>query len=338
MRKSMFFRDRRFPFAVSLAVLLAAPSAYAGDPAAAQGLFNDAKKLMADEHWAEACPKLEESERLDPEIGTLFNLANCHEHIGRTATAWAEFLEVAATAKARAQTAREKAARDRAAALEPKLTRMTISLTTEPPGLSISRDGEVVGRGQWGAPVPVDPGDHLIVATAPGKHRWEKSLRIAADTKNVDLGVPTLADEPPLAPLVVVAPLPPPAPVPIAPAPTEPPRGQTQRTSGLIVAGAGIVSLGIGAVFGLSSKAKHDDSDPHCDGNNHCDATGVSLRDDAIQAGTISSIGFGIGGAALFTGAVLFFTAPTGKAQSARIQASPLIGQNSSGLSVRGTW
>ncbi|MEO6417980.1 MAG: hypothetical protein ABIP39_01135, partial [Polyangiaceae bacterium] len=75
------------------------------------------------------------------------------------------------------------------------------------------------------------------------------------------------------------------------------------------------------------------------DGNNHCDAVGVSLRDDAIHAGTISTIGLGFGAAALVTGTVLFFTAPSGKSTSAaRIQASPLIGQSGSGFSVRGTW
>ena len=337
----MFFRARCFPFAASVAMLLAASSAHAGDPAAAQGLFNDAKKLMADDHWKEACPKLEESQRLDPGIGTLFHLANCHEHIGRTATAWAEFLEVASTAKARAQTAREKAARDRANALEPKVSRMTISLKAETPGLSISRDGEVVGRGQWGAAVPIDPGEHVIVATAPGKRRWENSVRIASEMKNVELTVPALADEAAPAPVVAIAPQPIVAPPPVVPAqeaPTEAGSGKAQRTTAIVVGGLGLVSVAVGAGFGLTSKAKHDGAKAHCDGSNHCDAIGVSLRDDAIHAGTISTVAFGIGAAAVITGTVLLLTVPHDKAQSARIQASPMIGQNSSGLSLRGSW
>lgn len=338
----MFFRDRCLPFATSVVVLVAASSAHAGDPAAAQGLFNDAKNLMADGHWKEACPKLEESQRLDPGIGTLFNLANCHEHIGRTATAWAEFLEVASTAKARAQTAREKAARDRASALEPKLARMTISLKADTAGLSISRDGEVVGRGQWGAAVPVDPGEHMIVATAPGKHRWESSVRIAPETKNADVAVPALADEPAATPVIAIASPPVIASPPIIPvrqeAPPDTGSGKPQRTTGIVAAGLGVVSLAVGAGFGLTSKAKHDRAKEYCDGSNHCDATGVSLRDDAIHAGTISTVAFGVGAAALITGTVLLLTVPHDKAQSAQIQASPLIGQNGSGLSLRGSW
>ena len=76
--------------------------------------------------YDDACPKLEESQRLAPAIGTKFNLADCYEHTGRLASAWAAFLSVAASAKNANQGAREKAARDRAAALEPKLSRLAV--------------------------------------------------------------------------------------------------------------------------------------------------------------------------------------------------------------------
>jgi hypothetical protein len=331
------FLDRRFFLAAALPVILASSPASAGDPAAAQGLFNDARKLIAEERWAEACPKLEESQRLDPGIGTLFNLANCHEHIGRSATAWAEFLEVASTAKSRAQTAREKAARDRAGAIEPNLTRLTISVKADTPDLAVSRDGESVGRAQWGVAVPVDPGPHKLVATAPGKHRWEGSVRIAPDAKSTELVVPALADEAVPAPVAIV-PVSPPIAAPESPPPIHEAAGRTQRTVAIAVAGAGVVAVAVGAGFGLSAKGKHDDAQTHCDATNHCDAAGVALRNDAIHAGTISTVAFGVGAAALVTGAVLFFIAPHEKAQSARIQASPLVGQNTSGLIVGGAW
>src|SRR6516164_8031146 len=96
------------------------------DPVAARVLFSDARSLTAQGKYEQACPKFEESQRLDPGIGTLFNLADCWEHIGRTASAWGRFLDVAAQAKMAGQADREKVARERAAMLEPKLSRLTI--------------------------------------------------------------------------------------------------------------------------------------------------------------------------------------------------------------------
>src|SRR5215212_4797523 len=121
---------------VLLGTLFVAPSVRAeGAPnaAAARALFGEGRKLAAQGKYREACPKFEESLRLDPGMGTQFNLADCLEHTGRTATAWAQFLDVAAAARAAAQSERERVARERAAALEPKLSRLTIEVKAADP-------------------------------------------------------------------------------------------------------------------------------------------------------------------------------------------------------------
>src|SRR5258706_859613 len=180
-----------------LAVLTRAGDALASDPSAAQALFDQSKQLVSAGRFAEACPKLEESQRLDPGMGTLFHLADCDEHIGKTASAWAAFLDVAAQARAAGQGARERIARDRATALEPSLARMTIlgGAVTTVPGLEVRRDGVVIGKGQWGAALPVDPGQHEIRAAAPGKLAWTGMVRVDVHGRET-VTLPPLADAP----------------------------------------------------------------------------------------------------------------------------------------------
>jgi hypothetical protein len=191
---------KRWARGLSLALALAM-AASAGDaranPAAAQALFDEAKRLMAGGKYPEACPKLEESQRLDPGIGTQYNLAACYEALGRTASAWSLFLEVAGAAKAAGQTEREKVARQRAAALEPKLMRLAIAVPEGAPAdLQVSRDGVPVGKAQQGTPVPVDPGKHEVTASAEGSLAFRSSVELtdpgASETVTVQLEAPSI--------------------------------------------------------------------------------------------------------------------------------------------------
>lgn len=161
-------------------------------------LFNEARALMAEGKFGEACPKLERAEAIDPGMGTLFNLSHCYEQIGRIASAWAGFRDVAAAAGAAGQLERERVARERAAALEPRLSKLRISVPEEAkvPGLGVQRDGVAVSSLIWGTDVPVDPGKHLVTAAAPGKEPWSFSVEVAEPGKVVVLRVPALAAKP----------------------------------------------------------------------------------------------------------------------------------------------
>src|SRR5688500_5437698 len=91
----------------------------------ADELFAEGRRLMARGDYDQACPKFAEAERLRHGVGTLLNLADCYERLGKTASASRVFLEAAAAAHA-ASDARVEIARDRARALEGRLLRLTI--------------------------------------------------------------------------------------------------------------------------------------------------------------------------------------------------------------------
>src|SRR5262249_22023417 len=150
------------------------------------------KKLMAQGKYAEACPVLEESQRLDPGGGTLLNLGDCYEHQGKFATAWAKFLEAAAAAKASNNAERERVARERATNLRPRVSNILIEVggASTPPGFEIKRDGAAVGRAQWGIPMPADPGPHTISASAPGKKTWETTVVVGLSARTITFSVP----------------------------------------------------------------------------------------------------------------------------------------------------
>jgi serine/threonine-protein kinase len=341
IRRSLGSRHAALATAVLLAALAVPAVAHAEaspqDQAVAQSLYDDAKTLMNAKNFVQACPKLEESQRLDPSPATEFHLADCYEHIGRTASAWAAFLEVASNSKLAGRSERETIARDRAAALVPKLTKLVINVPagSQTPGMVVKRNGTAVQEGQWGTALPVDQGTLSIEASAPGKQTWQTQVQAAGEGKTASVDVPPLHDAPAAVAQPTPAP-PPPSPVtsPSAETVAASPSNVTQRYIAVGVAGVGVVGLVLGGVFGASALSKNSDANNgHCQANT-CDADGVSLRKDAVSAGNLSTVMFIAGGVALAGGAVLWFTAPSNHG----IQAAPAMGGGSYGAVVRGAF
>jgi hypothetical protein len=337
-------RPRTFLATTALATAVSFP-ALAADPAAAQVLFDEGKRLALAHDYAKACPKFEESQRLDPGIGTLFHFADCEEHLGKTATAWASFLEVAAGAKLSGEAARERVARDRAAAIEPSVPRLTIDAgpSADATDFAIVRDGAPVGRAQWGTAVAVDPGTHVIDARAAGKRPWSTSVTLTSGARQV-LVVPALRE----APTVVLASAPPPEPVGAAtttsgaPPPPEGEHGEVgsgQRVAGVALGVLGIAALGVGGGFAIDSLVRHDQAQSHCDASG-CDARGVTLRNDARTAGDVATVAFVSGGTLLLGGIITFATAPHAPSSrsGANARAPLTVAIGPTGAALAGTW
>jgi hypothetical protein len=338
--------------AIGCLVLAAVPCrAFAQDTeATATALFDQGRRLMAEHHYAEACPKLAESQRLAPSGGTLINLAECYEHTGQTASAWAAWQGAAARANAAGKASAEKSALARAAALEPLLGKLTIVLGSgaDVPELVVKRDGVPVGQGELGSALPVDPGTHTIEAAAPRKKPVTVTVTVAARQTDVRVTVALEDDATASQPQASTA-----TTVSATVAPTgnastgeSPPSKNgswgAQKIAGVTIGAAGVVGLAVGAAFGLSAKSKNDEAlqSTNCRTSTLCDQTGLSLTSDAKSSATASTIAFVAGGVAVAAGAVLWLTAPRGSTGSSAggIRAIPVVAQSYGGLAVDGAW
>jgi hypothetical protein len=327
--------------------MLAATAAWAdvpsADSATAQVLFDAAKKLMAAGKFAEACPKFEESQRLDPTSGTLINLADCYEKAGRISAAWSAFVDASAISRRAGNAQREQAAKERAVALEPKLSKIVITVKggEQLPDLVVKRDGTIVGKAQWGLAVPADPGVHTVTVSAPGRKTWTKSVTIKDGGSTVSIDVPELEPG-----LPTTTPLQQPAPQNAEPTAAAvgganagassgdktAPSGLSGQKIGAIAAGSiGVAGVVVGSIFGLKAMSAHKDADNQCTPQCY-DQAGVDLKDESMRAGNVSTIAFVVGGLGLVGAAALWFTDTSAKS------TSPQVGLGPSGFVVKGAW
>lgn len=308
------------------------------DPAAAQSLFDDGKRLMAEKRYAEACPKLAESERLDPSAGTVIALALCHEGEGKTATAWAEFTQALSDARRDGRRDREAAAAEHIKALEPRLVRVRVVVLEPVAGLEVKRDGVLVGKAQWSTAVAVDPGAHVFEATAPKKKAWTSTFSVEDVGKTIEVMVPPLADD--AAESAPVATEPAPAPAPARQAdPAAETTGSRQRTWGAALMGLGGVATAVGIGAGLVASAKWSDAKDACPGNRCASVDASEAGKSAGSAADVSTVLLIAGGAALAGGAVVYFTAPTApRTTGARTSlfVSPWAAPSGAGVGIGG--
>ncbi|MFS8070535.1 MAG: hypothetical protein ACMG6S_29575 [Byssovorax sp.] len=310
------------------------------DRASADQLYNDASKLMTAGKHAEACPKLGASQRLDPAIGTLLKLGFCFTYTGQTASAWASFNDAEAMARKAGDKTRADEAARRARDLEAKLSRLVIESAA--PDVEVRRDGALVDRSVLGAALPVDPGEHAITASAPGKEPWSSAITIAVGPGTTTVRVPALTLSPVAAAPPVATST---APAVAADPALKPAEGwSTQRKVALGVGGAGVVGVVVGAVFGAMTLSKTGAAKGHCSEAEppQCDQEGLTLHGDAKTTANVSNVAMAVGGAALIGGVVLFLTAPAGEAkraeQGARVKVLPVVGMGSTGVLLQGVW
>jgi len=294
------------------------PKKAAVSPAAA--LLAEGRQLMTAGNYAEACPKIAESQSQAPSPVTAMTLASCYQKAGKLVMAWTTYRTVADPASLAKKKKVALAAKRMADAFEPKLSHLTIK-AQDASGTEVRCDGETVSENDWGSAVPRDGGGHDIEATAPGKKAWKKHIELAESGQNLEVDVPRLESEAPEPALSTSA-----GAETTGETRSRPSRGGTQRIVGVSVGGAGVAALVLGTYAGLHANSTYKEAVSACGGTTSCSSSsGLSLRNSASSWATVSTMSFLVGGAALAGGAVLFLMAP-------RDAQAPTVGVAPAGL------
>lgn len=339
--------------AALFAVAFVSPAFAAGPREALQAreLFESGRALAAKGEHERACPLFEEALLLVNGTGTMYNLADCWERIGRSGSAYEMFMAAATAAERDRQGARARVARERAQALEPQLTRLRFDVGGNEPGLRLRYDERELEGGSLHAPLPVDPGRHRITATAPGRQPWSYDVDVPPGAGLVIVTVPRLEpvgvaapSEPPKA---LPAPLPPrpviAAKLPVAPvraeAATEPVRkNSTGMKNGggrsnawvFTVGGVGVAVLGAAGYSAFRYKDSNEDAAAICPANYGCSGAEIArhaeLVSDAKRWRLLTYVGAAVGAASVGTATLLLLS---GGGTSV---------QTSTGMSADGVW
>lgn len=330
--------------AAMLAVALPGGAARADEATKSKAiaLFDEGQKDMKAGDYDKACKAFEASNRLLPDSGTRGSLARCYTQLGKLASAWAVWRELADTAPTAAL---RSAAATQARKLEPRLARYTVKVAAAAPGLAVTVAGQPVDL-SIDVPAPIDPGSYPVEATAPGRVTWKGKLT-ATEGETAEVAVPALAamgpakpdgrdrgargehqdvhkqGERPAGPAVAGRP------------------GRGRRIFGLTLVGLGAGGLATGAVFGVIASSRNEDARQICGGDiDACEPgqTGPAQAkiDDARAAAKISTIAFAAGGAVAAAGLILYITAPKGERRA--VSLAPLVDGTSAGLAISGRY
>ena len=250
--------------------------------------------------FADACPKLAESQRLDPGGGTLLNLGFCRQNEGKLASAWGAYNEALSHAIKDGRKDRETTARVHVDELEGKYSKLAIDVSDPArkiESLEIRVDGTAVRQAAWGVLTPIDRGSHGIVVTAPGKREYKTMIEVKEDGTTQRVSIPGLEDLPVVIDRTRGSGM------------EHPPRGQL--VVGWLTTAVGVAALGVGVGTGIAALDSKSKADKLCNfPGGTCPQAGIDANNDAKAFAWISDFGIGIGAAAIIGGVVLVLTAP----------------------------
>ena len=288
---------------------VALPGVAAADTSVAETTFKKGRELLKQGKYEEACAAFAQSQALDPQFGTLYNLASCDEQIGKLATAWTAFRELA-----QGDTNAERRARSAAEAkqLEARVPHVIVKVPPDLAGVTVTLDGQDITN-LVGIAAPIDLGSHVVAVTANDGYAKKRKFvaREEAETTAVDMATDAPVEQPDHADTHPA----PRAQVHAQPGPEGDDRGgpaTTLSTTSSSRRGTGkVLTFGGGAVFvgglvvgALAVSAYHD-------AQSASDANAMRTQSQsAVTLGDVSTAAVVVGAVATAVGIYLWRTAP----------------------------
>lgn len=296
--------------AVPVVLLIAAPAR--AEPSEADALFSQGRELLEKGRFLEACEKLRRSEELAPAVGTLLNLGFCYEQTAKLRSAMEAYSEAEILARQANDNKRAAFAKERIAAVEPKVMKLVVRVVTpDLAGLAITRGGKPVPKTDWNHPIAVDNEEHVVEATAPGYLAWKGVVSARGDGAVVSMFVPPLVPENAKS----------------TDSGTDAKGAVTIGPRRLIAVGLGVLgvaSFSAGLGVGLAAKSQYDDAQAHCDPTG-CDERGLAEQRSAVSQGNLGTALGVLGLVSLGAGVALWLLdGPSAKAK-ARGPAAGLV-------------
>jgi hypothetical protein len=305
------------------------------DLAFADALFRQGVALLKQGDDAGACERFAQSKELAPAVGVSLYLADCLQRVGKPASAWREFRSAEALATEH-KDKRAAIAHKRAEALEPELDRLTVQVAPSlRDSLRVSLDGKPLERDDWGTAIPVDPGNHTVVARSGQTERVFEAF-VDANRTTASVQIDQLVDErsePKSAPSAHPggdgSEAPAVDPEADRSAGEKPPGSADPARLWLTIglAAVGAAGIGVGTGFGIAAKNARDESNAGpCNASDHCTANGLSLRHDAISDAQISTVAFVAGAVALGACGVVLLIPRGAKGDPVTVAPAPVAG------------
>jgi hypothetical protein len=329
---------------VAIAILGASELARADAPPDATALFDQGIKDMQAGNTELACKELAASLQRYTDSGTKGALAECYTKLGKVASAWNLWRDLADTAPSADL---RKDAAGNAYQLEARLSRFVIRLKAQPPrGLAVTVADSPVADPTLAVPLPVDPGAFTARASAPGYEDWSLELT-ASEGKTTIVEIPALTakPEPKPAPLPATVPTNGTQVVSVGPSPTDVTATRHSRhLIGFSLGVAGLVGVALAGTFGGVASSQWSTAQADCGGHiNACPMADVSKSttevSSAQSSALVATVSGTVGAAALAAGVIVYLTAPSAEhANLAHLRVVPTWSPSASGLALTGGW